>query len=290
MLSDLSRSSHFLVEGSSRDTNFGTVTAIEVAAPLRRHKTSAEWPLGSRIPSEAELLDQLQVARGTLREAIRALEHSGLLDVRRGDGTYVAATSELSGVVQRLYEHRSPNDLLEVRSALDAQAARLAAQRATDAELDALDAILARRTACWTVRNRDGWVEADWEFHLGVANAIRQGCVVGPVRGCRAPVVGEAGQHERTPERDTRYFPTPRHSCSVSDADTRPAAAVEDPAPQTPDPFPAAPVQARRGKNEQRVGSAAEATGPGTPRTSRTAGTAGTAGTARAAGTTRAAQ
>jgi DNA-binding FadR family transcriptional regulator len=52
---------------------------------------SGEWAVGSKIPSEPELVTALGVGRNTIREAVRALEHAGLLEPRRGDGTYVRA-------------------------------------------------------------------------------------------------------------------------------------------------------------------------------------------------------
>lgn len=162
--------------------------SAEVIAQLRGKIAAGEWPLGSRIPPEPELMQQLRVARGTLREAIRALAHGGLLEVRRGDGTFVRATSELSAAIQRQYEDHAADDLLEVRGALDLQAARLAAARATDAELEALDAILLRRATAWSARDRDGWIAADWDFHLNVAAAAHNPLLVDLYRNLADPL------------------------------------------------------------------------------------------------------
>ena len=89
------------------------------------------------------------VSRGTLREAIKALAHSGMLEVRRGDGTYVRATSEIAGATQRMYEDHSQEHILEVRVGLDTQAARLAARHATADDLTALRGLLTARRAAW---------------------------------------------------------------------------------------------------------------------------------------------
>ncbi|MFE7465304.1 FadR/GntR family transcriptional regulator [Streptomyces sp. NPDC057499] len=142
-----------------------------VLGTLRRQITEGEWPVGTRIPPEPELMRQLGVARGTVREAVRALAHAGLLEVRQGDGTYVRAASELSGAVQRLYNDRASTELLDVRAALEGKAAHLAATHATDEDLAALAAALERRAAAWTARDFDAWVRADWEFHTRVADA-----------------------------------------------------------------------------------------------------------------------
>jgi len=73
----------------------------EVIARLREQIASGAWPVGERIPPESELIGRLQVGRGTVREAIKALAHSGLLEVRQGDGTYVKSRSELAGALRR---------------------------------------------------------------------------------------------------------------------------------------------------------------------------------------------
>src|SRR6476660_6221960 len=101
--------------------------ADEVTAKLRQMIHSGEWQLQQRIPSEPELMAGLGVSRGTLREAVKALAHSGMLEVRRGDGTYVRAVSEISGAARRMYQEHTDVHVLEVRVGLDTQAARLAA-------------------------------------------------------------------------------------------------------------------------------------------------------------------
>nr|WP_272922116.1 FCD domain-containing protein [Streptomyces sp. SID4936] len=139
----------------------------DVIQRLRDEITSGRWPMGARIPTETALIAELGIARGTLREATRALIHAGLLQARQGDGTYVRATSELSGAIQRLDSELG--EVLEVRQGLDAQAAGLAAARITPEALDRLDALLARRATAWRQRDRDAWILADHAFHQAVA-------------------------------------------------------------------------------------------------------------------------
>ncbi|WP_052851660.1 FadR/GntR family transcriptional regulator [Streptomyces avicenniae] len=145
--------------------------ADQVIAQLRHQITSGEWPVGSRIPTEPELVEQLGVARNTVREAIRALAHNGLLDIRQGSGTYVTATSELAGVMLRRFEDADPQDVAELRSALEAQAARLAAGRRTERELRQLETLLARREEAWAAGEAERFVEADATFHMAVVKA-----------------------------------------------------------------------------------------------------------------------
>ncbi|MDN3297818.1 FadR/GntR family transcriptional regulator [Streptomyces ficellus] len=143
----------------------------QVIAELRNQITSGEWPVGSRIPTEPELVEQLGVARNTVREAVRALAHNGLLDIRQGSGTYVIATSELAGVMHRRFAGADPRHIAELRSTLESSAARLAAERRTDRDMRQLDALLARREEAWEAGDAERFVAADSTFHLAVMAA-----------------------------------------------------------------------------------------------------------------------
>ncbi|MEU0912191.1 FadR/GntR family transcriptional regulator [Streptomyces althioticus] len=143
----------------------------QVIAALRAQITSGEWPVGSRIPTEPELVEQLGVARNTVREAVRALAHNGLLDIRQGSGTYVVATSELAGVMHRRFAGADPRHIAELRSSLESSAARLAAHRRTEKDLKQLDALLQRREEAWESGDAETFVTADATFHMAVVAA-----------------------------------------------------------------------------------------------------------------------
>lgn len=147
------------------------VLADEVTAKLRDMISSGEWPLQERIPAEPELMATLGVSRGTLREAIKALAHSGMLEVLRGDGTYVRAVSELSGTAQRMLNQYTPEHVLEVRLALDTQAARLAAIHAGPSDVAELRRLLTLRVDSWHSGDYATWANADWDFHEHVARS-----------------------------------------------------------------------------------------------------------------------
>src|ERR1700760_2897957 len=74
----------------------------QVIEQMRDAIRTGDWAVDQRIPPEPELVTVLGVGRNTVREAVRALSHAGLLEVRQGDGTFVRATSELSGAVRRM--------------------------------------------------------------------------------------------------------------------------------------------------------------------------------------------
>jgi DNA-binding FadR family transcriptional regulator len=148
-----------------------TTLITQVIAQLREQITSGEWPIGQRIPPEPELAAALGIGRNTLREAVLALVHAGLLERRQGSGTYVIGSTELSTAVARRVAEAQLADVLEVRRALEVEAARLAALRRTDKDLEALDNALAAREAAWRGGSAATFIEADVALHVMVVVA-----------------------------------------------------------------------------------------------------------------------
>ncbi|MFC4913286.1 FadR/GntR family transcriptional regulator [Actinomadura gamaensis] len=142
-------------------------TVDAVLDQLQSEITGGGWKVGERLPGELHLAGELGVSRPAVREAIRALTHIGVLEVRRGDGTYVRSRVDprpmLNGVARSTLI-----DVFEVQLAYDVQAARLAARRRTDADLARLEGLLAARGAAADDRE---FGEADARFHLGVVEA-----------------------------------------------------------------------------------------------------------------------
>ena len=99
---------------------------------LRSAITSGQYRPGDHL-GEVELASHLGVSRGTVREALRSLSLTGLLEPRVGDGTYVRATNEISGVLVRDELSASLTHVLDARAGIEAAAARLAAQHADPA-------------------------------------------------------------------------------------------------------------------------------------------------------------
>ncbi|TWJ24625.1 transcriptional regulator, GntR family [Micromonospora endolithica] len=143
----------------------------ETTARLRQRILGGEWPVGGRIPTEPQLVAALGVGRNTVREAVRALVHAGVLECRQGSGTYVVSTDELAPVVARRLTDDRMAEVVEVRRAFEVEAARLAALRRTPEDLAALDAALAAREAAWRGGRVAEFVEADVALHTAVVAA-----------------------------------------------------------------------------------------------------------------------
>lgn len=154
----------------------------QVIEQLRDAVRQGEWPIGRRIPTEPELAASLGVGRNTVREAVRALSHSGLLEVRQGDGTYVRATSEVSGAIRRMCGTEL-RETLQVRRMLEVEGARLAATARTEDELARLRELHDQRDAAQHEARFDDFVRADAEFHLTVMQCAHNALLTELYRG-----------------------------------------------------------------------------------------------------------
>ncbi|RDI01777.1 GntR family transcriptional regulator [Caldimonas thermodepolymerans] len=144
---------------------------VDVAVEKMRERLErGEWRVGARIPVETELAAQLDVGRNTVREAVRVLAYSGVLEVRQGDGTYVRSAVDASDVPHEL-SRATLREHLEVRAMLEVEAARLAARRRTPEDLEAIRAALLLRGERLNRRRPSVFVEHDLAFHRAVVAA-----------------------------------------------------------------------------------------------------------------------
>jgi GntR family transcriptional repressor for pyruvate dehydrogenase complex len=119
----------------------------EAILKIKEMLLGGELRPGDRLPPEKELSEKLGLSRNSLREAVKALELIRVLDVRRGDGTYVTSLEprlllEAMSFVVDLHQDASVLDLFEVRRILEPAAAAMAARRVTDDDIAALNALL----------------------------------------------------------------------------------------------------------------------------------------------------
>lgn len=138
---------------------------------LRGRISSGEWPVGSRIPPEPQLVALLGVGRNTVREAVQSLVHAGLLERRQGSGTYVLSASELAASMGRQIADARQRDVVEVRRALEAEAARLASRRRTALDAAALMDRRDERAAAYLSADLDAMVATDLALHRTIVRA-----------------------------------------------------------------------------------------------------------------------
>lgn len=121
----------------------------------------------NRLPSERAMCEALGVGRSTLREALKRWEALGIIEMRKGSGAFlkVAVSPNLlhvSLVLERPSRVRNLLQILQVRRALEGEAAALCALHASDQEIAAIEAALVKMEAAYA---RNGGSEEDWQFH-----------------------------------------------------------------------------------------------------------------------------
>jgi GntR family transcriptional repressor for pyruvate dehydrogenase complex len=150
-----------------------------IASQVRAMIASGKLKPGDRLPAERDLAVRLHVSRNTLRESLRALEHAGIIEMRKGatGGAFVLPGS--SGVIvnglRDLYHLGAitPQQLTEARIWLSEVVVRVACERVTEQDLQALDANVAAAARAHEAGNFDERQRLHREFHVILAATTR---------------------------------------------------------------------------------------------------------------------
>ena len=134
---------------------------------------------GDKLPSERDLVEQLQVSRTSIREALRAMEIIGLIDCKQGGGNFVREDFKnnlfepLS--IMFMLEKGDPMEIIEVRKIIEVETAVLAAERITQEELDSLRIIV---EGLKQSTNEEEAVKIDKRFHYEIARASKNKLII----------------------------------------------------------------------------------------------------------------
>ncbi len=120
----------------------GSARAKATLATLQKRISSGEWPVGAKIPTEPELVEQLGVGRSTVREAVRSLATLGMVETLTARGTFVRSLTPAPSLLLNALSVYTPAELIGLRRALDVEAVQAAAAQRSDADLRHLDAVL----------------------------------------------------------------------------------------------------------------------------------------------------
>lgn len=136
---------------------------------LRQRINSGAWQVGERLPTEPELCAELGISRNTVREAMRVLAFSGLIEIRQGDGSYLRALVDPLDTLKAL-SRCSLEQARETRHILEVEAIGLAALRRTDEDLAALREALGTSGSHYH-GDLDTYIACDLVFHRRLVDA-----------------------------------------------------------------------------------------------------------------------
>ncbi|MGF6590567.1 FadR/GntR family transcriptional regulator [Pseudomonas sp. 2835] len=136
---------------------------------LRQRVASGAWTVGQRLPTEPELATELGISRNTVREAMRVLAFSGLVEVRQGDGSYLRTAVDPLQALQAL-SRCDLEQARETRHILEAEAIGLAALRRTEEDLQGLREAL-RHSSAHFHDDLEQYIGCDLVFHQRLVDA-----------------------------------------------------------------------------------------------------------------------
>ncbi|WP_165367492.1 FadR/GntR family transcriptional regulator [Phytoactinopolyspora endophytica] len=146
-----------------------------VVSQIEDQIRAGELTHGEKLASETQLAHQFGVSRSVVREALRLLEAMGLISSRHGSGSYVSNNTER--IVSRILslsvmpDETSVHELFEFRESLESDAARLAAQRRSEGDVDTILRRLEANASAAAARDAEEFTRTDWEFHAAISEA-----------------------------------------------------------------------------------------------------------------------
>lgn len=154
----------------------------EIADQIQSLISGGELKPGDKLLSERELADRLQVSRVSVREAIRSLEMLGFIEIRHGEGTFVRDTNA-DDVIRPLalflaMERGSLLDMFEVRRIFETATSALAAERATDEEVEQIGMLLEKMRDRIRQGDSEGGEAYDAAYHYAVAEATHNNLLI----------------------------------------------------------------------------------------------------------------
>lgn len=176
-----------------------------VVAALLERIADGRTPPGELLPPEAELSEENEVSRLTLREALKVLQTQGVVEVERGRGTRVRPAAQWTsiGAVAHVHDRAggadAPLHLLQLRRMVETGAAELAASHRTDDDLAQLERHLDEMRSAHERADVAAFVAADIAFHDVVLHASGNPFVavlLGPLSAVLRTRRHETSQHE----------------------------------------------------------------------------------------------
>ena len=147
-----------------------------IAEQIEQLILNGELRSGDRLPTERELAEQFQASRTAVREAMKTLAQKGLVDMRPGRGTIVIdgtskAMRHSLGLMMKVGQAGSSTNLVEVREILEPEIAALAAMRAGEEHITAMQESVMVMDA--SLDDADAYITADNNFHQALAKGTQ---------------------------------------------------------------------------------------------------------------------
>lgn len=170
----------YIWEGSGMKNNFlgnkemqpvGDETVVEkIIKRITEAINQGRFKIGEKLPNEFELMEELHVSRNSLREAMKIMDSMGIVEIKRGNGTYICdqirPTIFDSIIYGLILESSSNEEIIELRQTLDEAVLKLAIKKCTDRDIGILEDYIAKMRAYFNDGEISKAARTDYEFHL----------------------------------------------------------------------------------------------------------------------------
>jgi GntR family transcriptional repressor for pyruvate dehydrogenase complex len=178
----------------------------EIVRQIKAMIAEGRLKSGDQLPPERDLAEKFLVSRTSVREALRALESVGLIDIRPGEGTFVREVS-VDALVEPLAlvllsQREMTGELFEARRLLEPTIAGLAARRATRDEVQEMERILDEQARAIAAGNT-GFAQ-DAAFHAAIGTAAHNRAITRIVHAVMDLLAQSREEAIGTPGRPTR--------------------------------------------------------------------------------------
>lgn len=145
------------------------------------------YQIGSKLPNEYELIDELKISRNSLREAMRVLSTVGVVEIRRGDGTYVSDQVNPGLIDNMIYglvfDASSTEELIELRQSFDEIMLKLAILKADDVDVRAMGTCIKNMEESFRKGDLEAAAAADYDFHIQMVESTKNKFLIRIVKG-----------------------------------------------------------------------------------------------------------
>ncbi len=154
----------------------------EIVEQIRQLMADGNLKAGDKLLSERELAERLQVSRASVREAIRSLELMAFVEIKPGEGTFVRSQNTndiiLPLAMFLAVEKSSFLEMFEIRRVLETATSSMAAERATEEEIDQIRVAYEKMKESINFRDSEKGEEYDTVFHYTIAEATHNGLLI----------------------------------------------------------------------------------------------------------------
>lgn len=166
----------FLAPQAMSDASNGSVVD-NIIQQIRISISQGRFKMGDKLPSEFELMQELHVSRNSLREAMKILSAMGIVEIRRGDGTYICngvKPNIMDFVVYgMILEESSADEIIEMRQILDEDVLRLAIQKCTSEDIEQLQTYINEMRYFFHEGEISKAAKTDYQFHVYLCECCR---------------------------------------------------------------------------------------------------------------------